>query len=109
MRSTEAGSAGIALGTRRFAQIVHCKRETHLDRNRAVRSRSMDRGTGARDDRVDRAAIIGAALAIRAASFSLMFRQAVGNRGGKAENRLGRHPHRQKIEPLLLPSIAAVG
>ena len=71
MRSTEAGSAGIALGTKRVAQIVHCKRETYLDTNRAVRSRSRDSGTGARDDRRDRAAIIRAALAIRAASFFL--------------------------------------
>ena len=62
---------GYRAGTKRVAQIVHCKRETHLDRNRAVRSRSRDRGTGARDDRRDRAAIIGAALAIRAASFFL--------------------------------------
>ena len=32
-------SAGIALGTKRFAQMVHCKRETHLDPSRLEEQR----------------------------------------------------------------------
>ncbi len=102
MRSTEAGSAGIAR-TKRVAQIVHCKRETHLDRTapfaREAGTVELVRET---TDVIERLLSGPRSQSVpHPSSYHRMFRQALGNRGGKAEK--CRHPHRQKIEPLLLP------